>query len=116
MSIRRKKTFLKESKSLSEKIDIPWLNTSTPAKVKKPPKVFVEDKVFYATLLSILEKVNRKIDIQDNNKREKKKELEEAKRARQIKRETKELDRKNKKQKRWEDAIAKVKQKKRFSR
>ncbi|KAG5520238.1 hypothetical protein PMAC_001316 [Pneumocystis sp. 'macacae'] len=109
LNIRRKKPFSKKSKLLVKEKSIPSLNTSVPAKVQKPRKVFVKDK---ATLLSILEQVNRKLDDEANLKREKMKNMVAIRQAKQVKRETRELDKKNKKQKKWEEAIAKVKRKK----
>ncbi|KTW28626.1 uncharacterized protein T551_02476 [Pneumocystis jirovecii RU7] len=113
LNIKRKKTFSKKSKLLVKEKDIPSLNTSVPAKVQKPRKVFVKDK---AALLSILEQVNRKLDDEANIKRERMKDIMALKQVKQAKRETRELYKKNKKQKKWEEAVAKVKQKKRNTR
>lgn len=46
MSILPKNTVPNGPKLSWEKTPISFLNTSTPAKIQKPKKVFVEDKVF----------------------------------------------------------------------
>ncbi|KAG4302863.1 hypothetical protein PCANB_000777 [Pneumocystis canis] len=76
---------------LSKKSTIPSLNTSTPIKVQKPRKIFVEDK---KTLLSIFEQVNRRLDDQTNIKQEKIKHLEKIKHKKRTKHKVKELSKK----------------------
>ncbi|QSL65493.1 hypothetical protein MERGE_002805 [Pneumocystis wakefieldiae] len=98
MSILPKNTVPNGPKLSWEKTPISFLNTSTPAKIQKPKKVFVEDK---ATLLSILEEVNRKLDKQAKIKQERKKELETIRSIKKSKTEMRKEAKKNKKQEKW---------------
>ncbi|EMR10424.1 hypothetical protein PNEG_01140 [Pneumocystis murina B123] len=107
---RPKNTISDDPKQFSEKkMPISLLNTSTPAKIQKPKKIFVEDK---ATLLSILEEVNRRLDNRAKIKQEKRKELEAIRCIKKSKIEMRKQAKKNKKQEKWENTLSKIRNKK----
>ncbi|KTW28552.1 hypothetical protein T552_01812 [Pneumocystis carinii B80] len=98
-----------DPKFSQKKTPISFLNTSTPAKIQKPKKIFVEDK---ATLLSILEDVNHRLYNEAKVKQERKKELETIRSMKKSKIEARKQAKKNKKQEKWESALAKARNKK----